>query len=134
MKLVYLAGPYRAPTPWELVQNIRRAEALALEVWKAGAACICPHKNTALFDGAADDTVWLEGDLEMLRRCDAVLCTDNWSESRGARDEVELARDVGIPVLQSVAELEAWLQSFTTNNARSDLRALGTDRRANDMR
>src|SRR4051812_24706808 len=46
MKLIYIAGPYRAATEWQVVQNIRRAEALALAVWQSGAACICPHKNT----------------------------------------------------------------------------------------
>ena len=30
MKLVYIAGPFRAPTPWQVEQNVRRAESLAL--------------------------------------------------------------------------------------------------------
>jgi hypothetical protein len=110
MKLVYLAGPYRAATEWQLVQNIRRAEALALEVWKLGAACICPHKNTALLGGACDDTVWLEGDLEMLRRCDAVVCTSDWQRSEGARNEVGEARRLKIPVFESLASLQSWLE------------------------
>jgi hypothetical protein len=109
MKLIYVAGPYRAKTEWELVQNIRRAEALALEVWRRGAACICPHKNTAWFGGCADDSVWLEGDLEMLRRCDGVLCTDDWQRSEGARNEVAEAERLGIAVFYTIAELEAWL-------------------------
>lgn len=67
MKLVAIAGPYRAPNEFEVVQNIRRAEALAVRVWRAGAACICPHKNTALFGGAAPDSVWLGGALEMVQ-------------------------------------------------------------------
>ena len=109
MKLVYIAGPYRGESEWQVVQNIRRAEGLALAVWKLGAACICPHKNTALFGGAAEDSVWLEGDLEMMRRCDAVLCTDNWALSSGARDEVALAKQLGIPVFEKLGELERWL-------------------------
>lgn len=59
MKLVYLAGPFRGPTKWDVVQNIRRAESYALEIWKLGAACICPHLNTANFDGALPDQVWV---------------------------------------------------------------------------
>jgi hypothetical protein len=111
MNLIYIAGPYRAKTEWDLVQNIRRAETLALAVWKLGAACICPHKNTALFGGAADDSVWLEGDLEMLRRCDAVLCTDDWQRSEGARNEVAAAQRLGIPVLYTLTEFETWLRA-----------------------
>jgi len=111
MKLVYLAGPYRAASEWELVQNIRNAEALALQVWQSGAACICPHKNTALFGGAADDSVWLEGDLEMMRRCDAVLCTDDWRRSQGAREEVRIATELNIPVFFKIEEMRLWLKS-----------------------
>jgi hypothetical protein len=110
MKLVYVAGPYRASCEWEVLQNIRRAETLALAVWKLGAACICPHKNTALFGGAAEDSLWLEGDLEMMRRCDAVLCTDDWACSKGACVEVETAKKQGIPVFYQIAELKRWIE------------------------
>jgi hypothetical protein len=114
MKLVYIAGPYRGASLWQVVQNIRRAEALALAVWRSGAACICPHKNTALFDGAAEDSIWLEGDLEMMRRCDGVLCTDDWQRSAGAREEVRIAREAGIAVFESIEELRAWLGEGST--------------------
>ena len=115
MKLIYLAGPYRAATVWQMVANIRRAEALALLVWQAGAACICPHKNTALFDGADDDSLWLQGDLEMLRRCDAVICTDDWKNSTGARAEVALAKELDIPVFETIQTLRHWLAESNEN-------------------
>lgn len=111
MKLVCIAGPYRAPTEFQVVQNIRRAEELALQVWQAGAACICPHKNTAFFGGAAPDSVWLNGALEMVKRADAVICTADWRASVGATDEVKLARQLGIPVFETVEELQLWLAS-----------------------
>ena len=111
MKLIYVAGPYRAPTEWGLVQNIRNAEALALEVWKLGAACICPHKNTAFLGGVCEDRVWLEGDLEMLRRCDAVVCTSDWQRSEGARNEVVEAHRLNIPVFETTAALGNWLEA-----------------------
>ena len=119
MKLIYVAGPYRGASEWDVVQNIRRAEALALAVWKLGAACICPHKNTALFGGAAPDEVWLEGDLEMLRRCDAVICTPDWSRSAGAIGEVALARQMGIPVFETIEELEMWLSVSARKEAQT---------------
>ena len=76
-----------------------------------GAACICPHKNTAFFGGAAADSVWLEGDLEIVRRCDAIICARGWELSAGSRGEVELARSLGKPVFQTLAELQTWLQT-----------------------
>ncbi len=109
MKVVYVAGPYRADSEWGVVENIRRAEAVALEVWKRGAVAICPHKNTAFFGGTLPDDVWLTGDLELVRRSDAVCCVRGWEDSAGARGEVALARELGIPVFDGVEQLQAWL-------------------------
>jgi len=109
MKVVYVAGPFRGPNSWAMEQNIRKAEALALEVWKLGAACICPHTNTRFFQGAAEDTVWLDGDLEILKRCDAVLLTDTWHLSQGATAERVYALAHGIPVFLTLDALQAFL-------------------------
>ncbi len=95
MRVVYIAGPYRAKTERGLEQNIRRAEDAALDCWVKGWAAICPHKNTAHFGGACEDRVWLEGDLELLRRCDAVLMIEGWERSEGARGEYALAVEMG---------------------------------------
>lgn len=110
MKLVYVAGPFRGPSSWDIECNIRRAEALALEVWRLGAAALCPHCNTRFFQGAADDKVWLEGDLEMLRRCDALIVTPDWSRSSGARAEVKFAYEHGIPCFNNLASLQLYLK------------------------
>ena|ERR1700722_14294113 len=109
MKLIYVAGPYRASGEWLISENIRRAEAIALEVWKMGAACICPHKNTSFFGGACPDHVWLDGDLEIVRRCDAIVCVPGWERSVGSLGEVALAKQLGLPVFQSTSELKKWL-------------------------
>ena len=107
MKLIYIAGPFRAPSAWEVEQNVRLAESLALQCWRAGFAVICPHTNTRFFQGAAEDSVWLKGDLEILRRCDAVLTTHNWPVSSGARNEVSEAMRLGLPVFYSFRKLLA---------------------------
>lgn len=105
MKIAYTAGPYRAPHIWGVVQNIRAAEAVAVELWRMGIAALCPHKNTALLDGATggagfgDAAVWLEGDLEMLRRCDLIVMVPGWEQSQGAKAEREEAKARGIPVM-----------------------------------
>jgi hypothetical protein len=61
MKLVYIAGPYRAPTTWDVDQNIHRAREIGAIVAGLGAYPIIPHSNTAHMDGAADDVLWLAG-------------------------------------------------------------------------
>jgi len=110
MKLIYIAGPFRAANSWEVEQNIRRAESLSLEVWRLGAAAICPHTNTRFFSGAADDKVWLDGDIEILRRCDAVMLTPDWERSSGARAEVDVAENLGMPVFAMLSDLKDWLE------------------------
>lgn len=109
MRVVYLVGPYRAATEYGVYTNIARASELALEIWRAGAACICPHKNTAFFGGAAPDSVWLEGDKEIVRRCDAVFLGSDWSESEGARAECDLAKQIGLPLFDDIAALRRWV-------------------------
>jgi hypothetical protein len=108
-----VAGPFRGPSHWAIAENIRNAERLALQVWKRGAAAICPHANTAHFQDAAPDEVWLEGDIAILKRCDAVLMTEDWERSAGAREERRVAMVERIPVfyVQDVANgsFDLWL-------------------------
>ena len=98
MRLVYIAGPYRAPSPWQVEQNIRAAEDLAVKVHAAGMFAVCPHANSRHMEGVADDAHFLVGTLEMMRRCDAVILTRNWRTSSGALAEVAEATRIGIPV------------------------------------
>src|SRR4051812_23871364 len=109
MNVIYIAGPFRAENAWEIEQNIRRAEELALACWRAGFAVICPHTNTRFFQGAAPDEVWLEGYIELLKRCDAVLVVlPNWDNSEGTQVEIKTAKESNIPVFYSFTELVNW--------------------------
>lgn len=117
MRVVYIAGPFRGPSSWDIEENIRRAERLALEVWRSGAAALCPHTNTRFFQGAADDAVWLDGDLELLARCDALITTDDWHRSSGARAEVDFAAKRNIPIFCSIETLRSWLALGVTVGA-----------------
>jgi hypothetical protein len=112
--VVYVAGPFRAESHWDQELNIRRAEAAALEIWGMGAACICPHTNTRYFQGAAPDEVWLKGDLEILRRCDAIYMVKGWLGSEGATKEYNLAGRLNMPVLFDLAEVKIWLERRRT--------------------
>lgn len=120
MPVIYVAGPFRGPSHWAIAENIRNAERLALEVWKLGAAAICPHANTAHFQDAAPDQVWLEGDLELLRRCDAIIVTDDWGRSTGARAEVAEAERLNKPVFLTLEDLAFWLNVRDGINAQAD--------------
>ena len=96
MKVAYIAGPYRSDTISGVVENIRKAEKVAIKYWKKGYAVICPHKNTALLDGVCDDNVWLKGDIEILKRCDVIVMMEGWETSSGALAELVFAKTNGI--------------------------------------
>ena len=119
MTLVYIAGPFRAPNSWLMEQNIRRAEEYALIAWRMGAAVICPHTNTRFFQGAAPDNVWLEGDLEMVMRCDVVFAIPGWKDSEGAKEEVRTALAMGIPVVHNLEELRCLVNTSSTTKPES---------------
>lgn len=125
MKVIYIAGPFRAASAyiageqdaWQVQQHVMQAMALGLEVWRLGAVALIPHANSMFFQGAAPDHVWLEGDLALLRRCDAVLLTPDWEASRGATAEAAQAREWAIPVFTTLADLHAWLSRDSAGKA-----------------
>uniref|UniRef100_A0A6H2A5N6 Nucleoside 2-deoxyribosyltransferase n=1 Tax=viral metagenome TaxID=1070528 RepID=A0A6H2A5N6_9ZZZZ len=111
MKVIYIAGPFRGANAWHVAENIRAAERLAFDIAHMGAMPLCPHSATAHFDGTMTDAFWLAGTQELLRRCDAIACVDNWAESVGARAEVNLAGALCIPVLFDVASIRQFCEA-----------------------
>jgi hypothetical protein len=108
MRVIFVAAPFRAKTEWQRAENVRHAERAALEVWKAGACAVCPQANSALFQDECPDEVFLEGYRRLVARCDALLVAGQQSE--GVRREIEVARNVNIPVFYTVEELSAWIR------------------------
>ena len=108
MKLVCIAGPFRdhytGPDGrynfWKQDQNVNDAAGIALKVWAMGAAVICPHLNTRPFQGALTDDVWLNGDLEMIRRCDYLVLIPGWEGSEGTCNEKAFAHGSGLIVFE----------------------------------
>jgi len=108
IKLVYIAGPYRAETAWGIENNVRRIEDIGARVAQYGALPIMPHANTRFFHGAFNlpDQFWLDAYLELVRRCDAVFCRDG---SHGTNRELELADSLNIPIFHNFIALATWL-------------------------
>src|SRR3972149_3783943 len=113
MKVIYIAGPYRdSRGEFYVGQNIYEAEMAALRVWQMGGVALCPHKNSGGLGGAygLDDRTWLEGDLELLRRCDAIYLITDWQSSAGVQAEKLFAEEIGIPVLQTERDVMLFLR------------------------
>lgn len=105
MKVVYVAGPFRADTPWLIEKNVRTAEAVCLDLWQNGFVPICPHTQTRFFQNSAPDQAFVEGTLEMMRRCDAVVVLPGWETSTGTCGEIDEAERLGLPTYFSVIQL-----------------------------
>lgn len=101
MQVAYVAGPYRdSRGQWFVHQNIESARKIAAELWARGYAVICPHSNTAHFDGVCDDQAFLDGLIDIMLRCDLVVLAPNWQNSSGTRTEINAANQSGIPVFE----------------------------------
>jgi hypothetical protein len=101
MLIVYVAGPYRADTREGVERNIQKARKVAIALWERGYGVICPHLNTAHFhdDCKVDnEDLYLNAYVEILKRCDAVVMTNGWNKSAGAREEFETAIMNEVPV------------------------------------
>jgi hypothetical protein len=98
MKVVYIAGPFRGSNAWEVEKNIREAEEFGFRVAQLRAMPLIPHANTRFFDGTLTGEFWLEGTIELMRRCDAILLLPTWEQSEGARAERKEAERLGLQV------------------------------------
>lgn len=125
MRVVYIAGPFRAPTAWGIEQNVRAAEATAFRVASMGFAPLCPHANTRFFHGTLTDAFWLEATMELLRRCDAVMLSEGWDNSSGTKAEIREAERLGIPVFYQIASLVAWGRDAAPGNGVTQLQKGG---------
>lgn len=96
--LIYVAGPIRPKNGQTIEGNIQRAKEIAYSLWSDGFAVICPHSNTDLTQETDWAMPWLNGDLEMVARCDAVVVCPGWETSEGTKIEIGFAESRGIPV------------------------------------
>jgi len=114
MLTIYVAGPFRGPHHWAVAQNVERARAHAYKLAQAGAVPLCPHSMFEKFDGTLDDQFWLDGTLELLKRCDAIAMIPGWEASNGSCGELKWAEENKLPAfyfgdVRSEAALHKWL-------------------------
>lgn len=95
--VAYVASKYSDDRgEWYVQQNIQESLAVTRELWKMGFAPISPLGSSAHMGGAGlswED--FLEGDCEILSRCDFLVVLPNWTSSKGAQREVQEAKSLG---------------------------------------
>lgn len=110
-KRVYIAAPL---SNGDVEQNVRHACLVATTLIKIGYAPLCPHL-TAYMQGPVasvsagfDHPTWMEVDLPWVKVSDAVLRLPG--VSKGADQEVECAKENGIPVFESIVDLDVYFK------------------------
>ncbi len=73
----------------------------------AGYAVICVHATARYWFGRVPEETAKLADIELLKRCDAVVLCADWARSKGTMDEIECAWDREIPVYEGIANLRA---------------------------
>jgi hypothetical protein len=100
--IIYLATPIRPKNGKTVEENVQYAKLLALELWEKGYTVFCPAANSDLPITLAEKEVeadrWLNGDIEILARCDALVVSPGWELSEGVKGEIASAKMYGVPV------------------------------------
>lgn len=110
--LVYVAGPYSAPTSEEIEENCRLARNCGRCIAAiTGVFPLVPHQLGIGIEEIGDYKYWIAATLEVMRRCDAVFAMSTYKSSKGARGEIVEATLIGLPVFFAVAEVAEWAAS-----------------------
>ncbi|MFO0915248.1 MAG: DUF1937 family protein [Pirellulales bacterium] len=101
--MIYLASPYSHESPAVRQQRYGDACQAVVHLLHAGLAVFSPivHSHPLVSYGLPTDwSFWQRVDQEHLRRCDQmiVLMLDGWEESRGVAAEIDIARELGLPI------------------------------------
>jgi hypothetical protein len=93
---VYVAGPFRGNTPWDIECNVRRAEDLGLVVAKMGAVPVIPHTMYRFYESSLPDEFWIEATLSLLHTCQSMVIDlphERVANSVGTMGEIEDCRE-----------------------------------------
>ncbi len=113
--VILIAGPYRGGThddPRKMSENLARLEAASYPIFAAGhipmigewvAIPVWKSAGGKTVGDALYDEIFYPTAHRLLERCDAVLRLEG--ESKGADNDVRIAKDRGLPVFFSVDEI-----------------------------
>ena len=110
MQRIYIAGAYSADNVITILDNIREGMRLATKVLLLRYSPFCPwldfHFQLML---RGDEKLTVEDyytySIAWLEVSDAMLLVPGWQNSKGTKDEMEIAYKMDIPILYDIIEL-----------------------------
>jgi nucleoside 2-deoxyribosyltransferase len=117
IKRIYIAGLLTPRGRWSVnpaidyLANVRHMVRKGLEVFFAGYVPFIPALDFVLFLSLSSSERITEPmikrySIDWLEVCDAILLTEGWRESPGTLREIEFAKDKGIPVFETIEDLQ----------------------------
>jgi hypothetical protein len=109
--------PDKTPDFNGIDRNIEEAVSWSDRLWEAQYLVFTAHLNTHHFEHKTridpnpleNEEYYRAFDRKLLiKAIDFIFATPNWRQSTGGRLEVQLACHLGIPVFESIADLNAW--------------------------
>jgi hypothetical protein len=116
VRRIYVAGPYSADNVMTVLRNIREGIKMAETLLARGYSPFCPWLDYH-FEFYGDHPVadYYRYSMDFLECCDAVLTIGDWSKSKGVIAEVARAKELGIPVFNSIADVENYKRETEKN-------------------
>jgi len=112
-RILYVAGPYQAPTVNQTRHNVRDSEDWSEIVLRYGWGPIDPLATTAFMDGLVPVSQFLAVGKAILKRLrpgqDGILLRHGWEDSKGATGERDLAVERGLLILYANTLDVDWL-------------------------
>jgi hypothetical protein len=110
MKRVYVAGAYSASNVLQVFENMRKGIQLTIQVWQAGYAPFCPWLDYQFNISRHNEDKpnvqnFYDYSMAWLEVSNAVLVVPDSEASVGTQKEIERAKELGIPVFHTMADL-----------------------------
>lgn len=97
--VIYLAGALRGKNKREKRRNFKRAEKWAERLWRMGFAVYSPHLNSGWLDTPETDPHVIPANIHLMLLCDIICVMQNWENSSGTKNEIEICKKNQIPVM-----------------------------------
>lgn len=106
---IYVAGPYSGDNVLDILKNIGRGEKVCAKLFSLGFAPFCPWHDksyvTDMPDGKFTIQQFYEYSIAWLKVSDAIYVLPNSEKSKGAQEEIKIARKLNYPVFYSIEDL-----------------------------